>query len=257
MPVSYIAVEGQHDAALVGRLLSNGGFSLVKKRSAVDDAFDRYSAQKPQDSMVGRPAECHFWRKGDHSVGVHPVGGDSALIVAGATVTAQIIGPVSSVGFFIDADLETPATRLQTLTSNILASNPHPGFQIPSVPGQVHPGPPRCGVFVFPNNQDQGAIESVLESCAEAAYPDLFTQSLAYLQGIDRSKLTVNERTRLTTGSNEKKARLSVIGSVLRPAAAIQNTIREDRWISEATLNLALVATIREFLRELLDEPGI
>jgi len=257
MAVSYIAVEGQHDAALIGCLLSNGGFRLVKKRSIVDSAFERYSVLKLQDSLVGRPPECHFWKRGEHSVGLHPVGGDSQLILAGATVEAQIIGPISAVGFFIDADLETPANRLRELARDILKMNVQPGFQLPGSAGQIHQGPPRCGVFVFPNNQDQGAIETILESCAEVAYPDLFEKSLTYLKNIDCNKLTATERTRLATGSNEKKARLSVIGSALRPTAAIQNTIREDRWICTETLDLDLVLKVRNFLRELLGEPTI
>jgi hypothetical protein len=259
MPISYIAVEGQHDAALIGCLLSNGGFRLVKKRSKMKQvpAFERLVPTEYPENLIGRPPECVFWQRQEHTIGVHPVGGDSQLIVAGATVTAQISGPISSLGFFIDADQETPATRLLALTRDIQAMNPEPGFQFPAEAGQIHQGSPRCGVFVFPNNQDQGAIEAVLESCAEVAYPDLFTKSRAYLQGIDRQQLTETERNRLGTGSNEKKARLSVIGSVLRPAAAIQNTIRDDRWICEETKDLALVANIRTFLRDLLDEGTI
>lgn len=257
MPISYIAVEGQHDAALIGCLLAKGGFQLLKKRSIVDAAFERYSVQKLQDSLVGRPSECHFWKKSDHTIGLHPVGGVSQLIVAGATVTAQIIGPIFSLGFFIDADHETPTSRFQALTRDVLAMKPEPGFQFPEAAGEIHHGPPRCGVFVFPNNEDQGAIETVLESCAEIAYPDLFSKSLDYLQSIDRNQLAATEQARLASGSNEKKARLSVIGSILRPAAAIQNTIRDDQWVCDATLDLSFISNVRTFLRDLLCEPTI
>lgn len=257
MSVSYIAVEGQHDAALIGCLLSKGGFELLKKRSLVDAAFERYSVQKLQDSLVGRPSECHFWKKFDHTIGLHPVGGESQLIVAGATATAQIIGPVSALGFFLDADEETPLSRFQALTRNVLETKKEPGFQFAQAAGEIHQGPPRCGVFVFPNNQDQGAIEAILESCAEVAYPDLFSKSLDYLQSIDRDQLITTEQRRLASGSNEKKARLSVIGSILSPAAAIQNTIRDDRWICDATRSLSFISNVRAFLRELLNEPTI
>ena len=257
MPISYIAVEGQHDAALIGCLLSNGGFSLLKKRGFVDPAFERYYVQKLQDSLVGRPADCHYWKRGEHSVALHPVGGDSQLVVAGATVSAQIIGPMDSLGFFIDADQDSPVNRFQKLIEDVLKMKSQPGFQFPSDAGLVHEGPPRCGVFVFPNNQDQGAIEAILESCAEVAYPDLFSKSLDYLQSIDRDQLITTEQRRLASGSNEKKARLSVIGSILSPAAAIQNTIREDRWVCDATLSLSFISNVRAFLRELLNEPTI
>jgi len=241
----------------VGCLLANGGFALVKKRSNVDGAFERYVPKDYPESLVGRPPECFFWKRDEHTVGVHPVGGDSRLIVAGAIATKQIIGSLFSLAFFIDADADTPGNRIQGLSQAILTKNPQPGFQFPQNPGGISAGPPRCGVFVFPDNQGQGAIESILEVCAIASYPDLFEKSMDYLQVIDRQQLSQVERTRLTTGSNEKKARLSVIGSVLRPAAAIQNTIRDDRWVDAATLNLPLISNVRVFLRDLLNEPTI
>ena len=39
--LSYIAVEGQHDAAFIGRLLRNAGFGIVVNKHDLDPAYIR------------------------------------------------------------------------------------------------------------------------------------------------------------------------------------------------------------------------
>jgi hypothetical protein len=109
----------------------------------------------------------------------------------------------------------------------------------------------------MPDNINHGSVEQLLHACAQTSYNDLHQKAGAYLAGIDRTQLTPKEQTRLAKGSNPQKAHLGVIGSVLRPGSAIANTIRDDRWIDPATLALPLIAPLRTFLRDLLNEPTI
>jgi hypothetical protein len=53
--------------------------------------------------------------------------------------------------------------------------------------------------------------------------------------------------------SKRKKAWVSAMGSILVPAAAIQNSIRENRWVDGDALELPSVRTIAEFLDNLIE----
>ena len=207
--------------------------------------------------MIGRPPEPYFWERSGHIVAVHPVSGDSALPAALAVVVSQVRGTLNNIGVFIDADNLAPATRMTGLWSDLTAKNSAPGFSFPLTPGTIVPVPIRCGVYVLPDNINTGSIEQLLESCAQTSYSDLHQRAGDYLTAIDRSKLTTNEQARLARGNNQKKAHLGAIGSVLRPGSAIANTIRDDRWIDPTTLTLPLIAPLRTFLRDLLNEPTI
>jgi hypothetical protein len=260
MPASYLACEGPHDAALLGRLVETGGFMLQKKRSLIAPGpFARLVSAGVPDALFGRDPLPNVWRKDDHWIAVHPVGGDGELPKALARITAQASSPLDAVGAFIDADLVTPATRLSELQATLLAINPEPGFAFTGGPGIVVTGTnaQRTGVYVMPDNVNSGSVEGVLDACAQVSYADLHEHAGTYLATFKRSLLTEPEQTRFVKGSNARKAHLGVIGSVLRPGSAIQNTIRDDRWIDATTSNLPLVAQLRAFLRDLLNEPAI
>lgn len=212
MATSYLACEGQHDAALLGRLLGIGGFTPVTSRLQVQNGpFKKFVPSKYPDNLLGRPPEPHFWLNVDHLVAVHPVGGDGALPAALATVCAQVQGQLNHVGVFIDADDIIPVIRMSNLWTAIIAKNDDPGFIFPVVPGGIIGNSPKCGVFVLPDNKNGGSVETVLSSCANTAYPDLYQKAGTYLATIDRSALTQQERTRLERGTNPMKAHLGTM----------------------------------------------
>lgn len=257
MPTSYLACEGAHDAAILGRILENGGFTPIRSRKQVQHgAFAKYVPKDFPDNMIGRPPEPYFWERSTHVVAVHPVGGDGAMPAALGLAVGQVQGTLDNVGVFIDADDLAPAARLAELWAAVVAKNPTPGFTFPGVPGTIT-SPVRCGVYVLPDNMHHGSIDQLVVACAQASYHDLHQKAGAYLATIDRSKLTPAEHARLEKGSNPQKAHIGVIGSVLRPGSAIANTIRDDRWIDSTTLTLPLIAPLRAFLRDLLNEPTI
>jgi hypothetical protein len=175
-----------------------------------------------------------------------------------ARITAQASRALDAVGAFIDADTDAPATRVAGLQQALNDINKSPGFAFTAAPGVVSATTrPRTGVYVMPDNVNFGSVEGILEECAQTSYPNLHQNAEAYLSAIDLALLTTEELALFNKGSNPQKARLGIIGSVLRPGAAIQNTIRYDRWIAPSTLKLPLIASLRAFLSELLDEPKV
>lgn len=259
MPASYIVCEGPHDAALLGRIIEFAGFALQKKRTLITPSpFARLAPAALPDALFGRDPLPNFWLKGDHWLAVHPVGGDGEIPKALARITAQATTIINAIGAFIDADLIAPQTRVTDLQAAIVAINPNPGFAFTGAPGQVAATKaPRTGVYVMPDNNNLGSVELVLDACGKVNYADLHQHADAYLKAFDRNRLKSTEQTRFNKGSNPAKAHLGVISSVLRPGSALQNTVRDDRWIDATTLGLPLVSQLRTFLRDLLNDPTI
>ncbi len=259
MPASYLVCEGPHDAALLGRIVESAGFALQKKRTLVAPSpFARLASGAIPDALFGRDPLPNFWLKGSHWVAIHPVGGDGEIPKALARITAQATSAIDAIGVILDADQAAPATRVTDLQAAITAINSAPGFALNGLPGQVVATiTPRTGVYVMPDNANAGSVERVFDVCAQSNYADLHQHAGTYLATINRGILTQAEQSRYNKGSNPAKAHLGVISAVLRPGSAIQNTIRDDRWIDATTLQLPLVSQLRTFLRDLLNEPGI
>lgn len=259
MPASYIVCEGPHDAALLGRIVESASFVLQKKRRLIAPSpFVRLASGAIPDALFGRDPLPNFWLKNDHWVAIHPVGGDGEIPKALARITAQATSAIDAIGAFIDADLVAPASRVTDLQAAVIAINATPGFTFTGGPGQVvTTGSLRTGVYVMPDNASAGSVERVLDACAQSSYADLHQHAGSFLATINRGLLTSKEQKEHSKGSNPAKAHLGVISSVLRPGSALQNTIRDDRWIDATTMTLPLVNQLRTFLRDLLNEPSI
>jgi hypothetical protein len=191
--LSYIAVEGQHDAAFIGRLLKDAGFRIVVQKKDLDPAYTRLvPTDFPyEDDLLRRVPVPFFYQKVDHAVALHPAGGESELASRAVIAVPQISGVVESIGFVLDADNKgAPAERLARLSASIADRSREPGFALSSTLGTIQTGPPRCGVFIMPNNADPGTLEDLLLDCAGVQFGGLLVQAGSYVQGIDRTKLS-------------------------------------------------------------------
>jgi len=258
--LSYIAVEGQHDAALIGRLLKNAGFKIVDNKNDLDPAYSRLvPTDFPyEDDLLKRVPVPFFYQKPDHAVALHPAGGESELAGRAVIAVPQISGTVEAIGFVLDADNKgTPVARLAKLASKIAEKSAASGFNLPAAPGEVHSGPPRCGVFVMPDNVSSGTLEDMLLDCAAVHYGDLTIKADSYLQGIDRARLSKSDLEEVNAPAGPKKAQIGTISAVLKPGKAIQNSIADNRWLEGKAAEQPKVLAFRAFLRDLLNESCI
>jgi hypothetical protein len=72
---------------------------------------------------------------------------------------------------------------------------------------------------------------------------------------VDRSTLCTEERKNLQKGSNEKKAHVGAIVSLLRPGKTTQVSIHNNRWLDGDAVNSPRIDAFRVFLSDLLNEP--
>lgn len=272
--LSFIAVEGQHDAAFIGRLLKEAGFRLVQRKEQDPQHPERLFLEPgmsrlvppgfPHDNdLLARVPVPFFWQSATHSIALRPANSDSKLISSAATAL-RAIGPgaFDSLGIVLDADNKgVPADRMAGMQNSVESESArigqHVGFTIPDHPGIVAGEAPRCGVFIMPDNQNPGTLEDLLLECADQNYPNLKANAAAYLAQIDRGHLDQEDLAEMGAPAGGKKAQVGVIASVLRPGKAIQNSISDNRWLAGAARTQPRVESLRQFLRDLLNEPTI
>lgn len=258
--LSYLAVEGQHDAAFIGRLLKEGGFTLVRHKQDLDPAYTRLvpTGFPHEDDLLKRVPVPFFYQKPDHAVALHPAGGESELAACAVIAVPQVARAVDAIGFVLDADdKRSPVERLTKLATRISEKSPAPGFSLPAAPGRVHPGLPRCGVFVMPDNVNCGTLEDLLIEGAGVHYGDLLAQASSYVQSVDRAQLTGEDMAEIEAPAGCKKAQVGVVSAVLKPGKAIQTSIADNRWLEGRAAEQRRIAAFRAFLRDLLSEPSV
>ena len=130
---------------------------------------------------------------------------------------------------------------------------------MPPFPGElgiVMTGPPRTGVFVFPDNQAQGSLEDVLLEAGQVAYPKLLADSANFVAGVDRTELTPEDLREGNKNAGPKKQTVSAATAILKPTRALATSLQDNRWLIGEALQKPLVAGLRSWLHDLLDIPA-
>jgi len=274
--LSFIAVEGQHDAAFVGALLREAGFRIVtwkelnpKEPTAqfLDDlAHPLVPGGFPhENNLLARVPVPFFWQNNDHVVALRPTDGETKLI-SSILIAVRSLPPnqFSAIGVILDADKKkSPMQRLAALRKALAdyinkTGVKNIGFSLPNKLDTYRTfRTSKCGVFVMPDNVNAGTVEDLLLDCASSNYPNLQAEADKYLKAIDRTVLKGSDLDEIGAPAGEKKAQVGIIGSVLKPGKAIQVSISDNRWVDATTKALPRVATLRTFLRDLLNEPTI
>ena len=256
--LSYIAVEGPQDVEFIGRLLKHGDFTWVKMKVEVDAAFTPLTELRfpVGDDLTRRMPVPHFYQTATHAVAVHASQGESNLAKNTIESLDLVRRPVESVGFVMDDDSNpNPASRLEELNKQLGRQAKPAQFTLPAVLAVVQPGPPRTGVYVLPDNESPGTLEDLLLDCAGINYLYPAVAASNFVRKVDRSTLCTEERKNLQKGSNEKKAHVGAIVSLLRPGKTTQVSIHNNRWLDGDAVNSPRIDAFRVFLSDLLNEP--
>ena len=72
------------------------------------------------------------------------------------------------------------------------------------------------------------------------------------VDNIDQTRLTPEDLKEFVAPYGRDKTVMGCISSVLKPMRAIQNSIEDNRWVSDETLTLANVQSAKNFLEQLL-----
>lgn len=259
MTYSYLLVEGQADLAVVGRLLKLDGLENIRLVENLDPFWtsrlipDKYPHKGNIVERVPVPA---FFQSATHSVAIQA---ESLSEIPGTlrdslSQLGASRSQLSGIGLVVDADFDSeipPVGRFE----NIVADTTDSEIVWPDAPGMVSGGSPRTGIYVLPNNRDSGTVETLLDYGITTVWPEIARLAREYVVSAtpEIEKLEQRDRREFQKPPGRIKAAISSIASLHRPTYAIQNSIRDGPWISEASL--AAVEELRQlqaFLRAIV-----
>jgi hypothetical protein len=246
---AYIATEGPHDVEFLAGLLRPWGLRRVRQVADVDPFWQRLipTTFPHRGDLLERVPVPTFFVSADHSVALDSAIGIDNLYKRVEENLGQLRDP-SAVGVVLDADDEAAGAQFAVLASGLRKL----GLPIPADPGHVSSAPPRCGIFVLPDNASTGTLETLLEECAAASYPGLLAHAATYIEGVDGLALATADRKEFNKPAGRSKAKIAAMASILKPGRAIQVSLQDNQWLRGAALQLPRIVAVRDFLADLL-----
>jgi hypothetical protein len=126
-----------------------------------------------------------FFQSETFSVAVHSAIGISEISKVTRASLANLDEPPGAVGIVVDAD-----DRSASVVWNEILAEMHE-FDFGRAPGQPGVSEPKAGVFVLPNNEDHGTLETILLKCGEKVYPQLIAGARAWIEPLDPEDNTI------------------------------------------------------------------
>lgn len=247
-----LAVEGQHDAAFIGRFLKERhDLPLCRSRPEVDPFWEpTIPTSFPHKDDLKRPVPVpSFYQNTSCSVAILDAEGETNLKDEVCDTLDILSGPVDAVGVFVDADGVSPQGRFDRFVAGFKEQR---GLRFGQGPGSVGNGAPRCGVFVFPDNRTPGTLEELLLACAESSYPGLLEAARRYIAAVEPTMFVGREVREFNRPSGRAKSTVATLAAVLKPGKSIQASLTDNRWITADTLALPRIAAVAEFVGALL-----
>lgn len=250
---ALIAVEGNHDQALIEKVLRKiMGFKRFSGNAKDLDQFwkkfvPKYPPKKgtKEGKLYVRLDMPSILLKENLSVGIYAGEGSNVLSNLEDQLSDMDCNEFFSFGIIADSDKNPPETVAKNYCSYLQKLFP----KFPDTPGEVKQIGTRTGIFVVPNNEEQGVLETVLLKCGKVAYREYLQRANDY---IDR--FSEEEQKKLDWSRFDKeKAIIATVVSVLKPSKTNQTSISDNQWISSETAeSVEDLQKLVSFLEDLL-----
>jgi len=245
---ALIGVEGPQDQAFVGKVLKLLGFqSFNGQESELEPFWRNFIPPYPrQGDLYKRLDMPSIWWNDTLSVAIYSGEGSKLGRNVKATFAnhPEYKTDIAAFGIVADSDKKHPDTVARDYSQQF--QNDFPGF--PNQAGFCQQGPPRTGIYVLPDNQQQGVLDNLLCECGNVVYPEVMNCALAYLNEL-------SEGHKNHWGPfDDKKALVATVVSVLKPGKTNTTSIADNNWVSEQTQQqVPALANFIEFLSQLLE----
>ena len=243
-----IGVEGNHDQAFLEKIFRKLlGFAKWDEKSELDPLW-RSKFIPTYPTKTGRyytrldmPSILH---KGDISIAIYA--GEGSNLLPNLILKLSNLDKESFSGFAIiaDADKKTPPEIAKAYHDGLAEYFPN----FPTDAGNVIKGLPNLGIYILPNNLDQGVMDTLLCECGEIAYPDHMQRAKTYINQFS------DQETRHWKPFDREKATIAAVTSILKPGKTNTVSVSDDKWISYDTAQLIpAIQSLLDFLRDLID----
>ena len=254
MKYAIIGVEGPHDQAFTGKVLKLLGFKDFREelkglKSDLDPFWRKFIPVYPKKGNLYKRLDMPSILFND-TISLAIYAGEGSNLVTNLddilSANPEYQTNLSAFGIVVDCD-KSPPDRIVEPYANKFRSY-FPNF--PKFPGVVDTNSPRTGIYVLPDNQRPGVLDTLVCECGEIAYPAYMERARSYLD-----KFSEEEKKSLNLKNFDlDKALVATVASVLTPGLTNTVSIARNNWVSEQTQQqVPALANFIEFLRQLLE----
>ena len=246
-----LGVEGSHDQAFIGKLLSEQhGFEPFDGDSGKLTPFwEKFKPAFPKKLYTRLDMPSIFFSS-THSVLIFQGEGSNLSKNLKGRIREHdpYLRDIHAFGLVLDADEKSPKQKVEHYSKEFREFYPH----LVGAAGEVIAGKPRTGIYVFPDNKRDGTLDCILVDCAEVIYPDLKVVASQFLDGVSDARKSEAKWKKY----DPEKAMVATIVSVLKPGISNTPSIAQNNWICKKTVNdVSEVTLFDKFLKDLLDLP--
>lgn len=247
-----IGVEGNHDQAFLSKVLRELlGFSKCEDQKNLDALWRKFIPVYPPKTgrlhvRLDMPSILYT-----DTLSVAIYAGEGSNLVNNLKDKLADIDYLNSLSAFAivaDADRQKPAEVAKKYYDELRGYFTDFPFEI-SETGTIIEATPRLGIYILPNNSDQGVLDTLLCACGEVAYPIYMERAKSYI-----SQFSDEEIKQIGWKPFDKeKATVATIASILKPGKTNTVSISDNDWISTQTeQQISSLQNLTNFLRKLL-----
>lgn len=247
-----IGVEGNHDQAFLSKVLRELlGFSKCEDQRNLDALWRKFIPVYPPKTgrlhlRLDMPSILYT-----DTLSVAIYAGEGSRLVDNLKDKLADIDYLNSLSAFAivaDADKQKPAEVAKKYYDELREYFPDFPSET-SETGAVTKTTPKLGIYILPNNSDQGVLDTLLCACGEVAYPVYMERAKSYI-----SQFSEEEVKQIGWKPFDKeKATVATIASILKPGKTNTASISDNAWVSNQTeQHILSLKNLTTFLRELL-----
>lgn len=249
-----IGVEGNHDQAFISKILCKLlGFSKFDGNvSELDGIWRKFIPVYPPKTgklylRLDMPTILYT-----DTISLAIYAGEGSNLISNLSDKLSDIDYSSLFAFAIvaDADKNTPDQVAEEYYNGLIEYFPDFPNKVNST-GNIIEGSPRLGIYILPDNDQQGVLDTVICDCGDLVYPEYMQRAREYID-----KFSEEERKTKPLKwkpFDKEKAIIATVVSVLKPGKTNQTSISDNAWISSETAEIPAIQNLTQFLSNMLN----
>ncbi len=220
-----IGVEGNHDQVFLKRILCK---LLVfsewnKKLDTLDPLWRKFIPTYPvKGDYYKRLDMPSILYRDDLSVAIYLGEGGNLTKNLNLKFSDLDINDFSAFAIIVDADKDIPNEKAKEYCDKLKEYFPN----FPNLAIALVKGSPNLGIYILPNNSDQGVLDTLLCKCGEFAYRVHMQRAKDYINQFS------SQETKHWKPFDTEKATIATVVSVLKPGKTNTVSIADNEWIS-------------------------